>query len=767
MLRYFKIFKSALSAVALTGMLTAGTHCAQTFPNENLVENTLLLLLLDGGVTVSSNSPASGSVGIALNTNVTLTFNRAMDTGTVTFQEADGTCSGSVQISGDSFASCVGGTIAADSAATTFTITPTANLALDRNYSVRVTTDAASEAGQKLTTQFQYSFRTGTSIAINPTTLTVPISNGFNFTASGGQTPYTYSVVTSGGGTINSVTGAYTAPGAVASNITIRVTDGDGVTSDSTVTVHTYSSVVQADSALVARYRLNETTLPTAFDSSASGNHGTFNGAVTTTTGALTADTDAALSFNGTTQWIDGIAAPFDPVGTDFSAELWFNVASLVKNQPMVLLGQTGVGGQAWFLIDTTNTDLLASNLGNTGTGVGIPSVNQWNHLVLTKSGTTLRIYLNGALAATNIVTVESAAGPINIGGFGGGNLFNGSIDEVSLYTRALSAADISLRYRLGKNKYLHLTPDSTELRWNVNQQLTPLGGTAPYTYALTSGPGSVDASTGIYSSGGANGTAVVQVTDARGNTDSVNIGVAFSPLNLGNLRLWMRGDAIRNALDGAAIGFWNDMSGFGIGFTHTVSATQPTWNASGLNGHPTLSFDGMAWLTTFSQALLHAGDATIIVVARPQGGVNNRAIFGRGKLGENMADNVLYQLRTNGAGNLQWFQEFGAGTDQFTTSTSTVTVGNWQYIGGVRDATADTVNFLLDGTTGSVGYANDADGGGDNLQRAFIGYDPTATIFQGDIAEILVFNSALVNPNLNNVCNYLNTRYNLSVTCP
>jgi len=86
--------------------------------------------------------------------------------------------------------------------------------------------------------------------------------------------------------------------------------------------------------------------------------------------------------------------------------------------------------------------------------------IGQWTHLVGTWDGTTLRLYINGALnqyATLNMTPWDSGC-PFHIGGVYDpagdceyiGQFFNGLIDEVTYYNQALSAADVSSLYNAG-----------------------------------------------------------------------------------------------------------------------------------------------------------------------------------------------------------------------------------------------------------------------------------------------------------------------------
>jgi len=80
--------------------------------------------------------------------------------------------------------------------------------------------------------------------------------------------------------------------------------------------------------------------------------------------------------------------------------------------------------------------------------------IGQFSHLVGTWDGVTLRLYINGVL---NAQTVPGASPvdlgyPFYIGGYllpdnYAGQFFNGLIDEVSYYNRALSGGEVQAIY--------------------------------------------------------------------------------------------------------------------------------------------------------------------------------------------------------------------------------------------------------------------------------------------------------------------------------
>ena len=74
-------------------------------------------------------------------------------------------------------------------------------------------------------------------------------------------------------------------------------------------------------------------------------------------------------------------------------------------------------------------------------------SVGTWTHLAVTYDGATLRVYRNGAQSASKAGTgsIQTSTGALRIGGnLVWGEFTDGRIDEVRVYNRVLSAAEIT-----------------------------------------------------------------------------------------------------------------------------------------------------------------------------------------------------------------------------------------------------------------------------------------------------------------------------------
>jgi D-aminopeptidase len=81
-------------------------------------------------------------------------------------------------------------------------------------------------------------------------------------------------------------------------------------------------------------------------------------------------------------------------------------------------------------------------------------STTDWTHLAMTYDGTMQRFYVNGVEVGTHAQTGSMAVGdePLRIGGDAtfAGEFFKGLIDEVKVYNRALTAAEINADMNAG-----------------------------------------------------------------------------------------------------------------------------------------------------------------------------------------------------------------------------------------------------------------------------------------------------------------------------
>jgi beta-lactam-binding protein with PASTA domain len=217
-------------------------------------------------------------------------------------------------------------------------------------------------------------------------------------------------------------------------------------------------------SGLVAAFAFDENSPTTAADSSVVARDGTIRQAV-----HVPGKFGTALSFDGVNDWVtvtDVTNSPLD-LTTGMTLEAWVN-PSQMSGWETVLMKERGVAGEGLLAYALYAHDGAA---GTTGAGArpasylranpvlsttdrrvaastGVLPLNTWTHIASTYDGANFRFYVNGVLVGTTAGSgsINVANGALRIGGNNSstGEFFRGLIDEVRIYNRALSAAEIT-----------------------------------------------------------------------------------------------------------------------------------------------------------------------------------------------------------------------------------------------------------------------------------------------------------------------------------
>jgi hypothetical protein len=198
-------------------------------------------------------------------------------------------------------------------------------------------------------------------------------------------------------------------------------------------------------SGLVAAYGFNEGSGTTLADSSGNGLHGTISGATWTASGKY----GGALSFDGVNDWVTVADNNLLDLTGGLTLMAWVrpDVASGVRD----VLVKEGTGVDVYNLYARNWRGLPEGNVlvgGSNRTAEGSAlAAGTWVHLAATYDGATLRYYTNGSLLASTTISgsIATSGGALRIGGNSlWGEFFDGLIDEVRIYSRALSAAEIT-----------------------------------------------------------------------------------------------------------------------------------------------------------------------------------------------------------------------------------------------------------------------------------------------------------------------------------
>jgi hypothetical protein len=405
------------------------------------------------------------------------------------------------------------------------------------------------------------------------------------------------------------------------------------------------------------------------------------------------------------------------------------------------------------------------------------------------QAGTNVTHYLNGGAFGTGVITLTplDADTPLKIGSRD--DLFTkmkGDLAEILIYDAALSSNDLKnvQDYLAGKYGIAQVQLSNTLPKVQIT---APTAGTnVPAGTAITltatasdtdgsitrvdffaNGIGIASDSTAPYSASYTNNfggavTLTAVATDNLGQqatSASVDFNVTggqTAAIPTSGLVLWLKPDQgiIKDA--GGAVSEWQDSSGTGNNAAQSDSAKQPLFNATGVNGLPTVTFDGtddyLEVPNTPSVAI--TGDITSFFVFNVTDFDTFRAIWAK-TAGNLPAANDYYLV--SGSGSPRFYHgNGGAGIAQVTGTEAPPT------------GTFVTAGFELEGTT-ATHFLNGADNGSGDLAAAGLDLGGPLQIgtradfvtkFKGDLAELVIYARALTAAERTQVQDYLQKKY-------
>ncbi len=208
------------------------------------------------------------------------------------------------------------------------------------------------------------------------------------------------------------------------------------------------------------------------------------NTATAHNTTSIAGEVAGALQFNGTNAYVEAPSGSQNNLGTsDFSLDAWVKVAKTVDESDVrVILDKRDASthGYHFFLYNGKVGVQLADSLGyaNYISTAAMPADNQWHLVAVTVSRNLANggtWYLDGApignFDATGHAGSLTNSVPLDIGtrsaAQGGGSNFKGGIDEVEIFTRALSAGEILSIMQAGPaGKCKCVAPPSNMVAW-------------------------------------------------------------------------------------------------------------------------------------------------------------------------------------------------------------------------------------------------------------------------------------------------------------
>ncbi len=188
---------------------------------------------------------------------------------------------------------------------------------------------------------------------------------------------------------------------------------------------------------LVGYYTLDDN----ANDSSGNGFNGQEKGSPTYDAGVV----GKAIKLDGADDYVDIGNPPTWPSGkTPVSMCMWAATSRIGAGYGIAAAYGTPAAGKC-VCIGRNGTGLVGSGWGGDLTLPGLWKVDEWHHICLSYDGTTARLYADGIEVVSGVRNWNLALSQARIGSqIGGGAFWQGSIDDLRVYGRLLSADEIA-----------------------------------------------------------------------------------------------------------------------------------------------------------------------------------------------------------------------------------------------------------------------------------------------------------------------------------
>lgn len=220
----------------------------------------------------------------------------------------------------------------------------------------------------------------------------------------------------------------------------------------------------------------------------------------------------------------------------------------------------------------------------------------------------------------------------------------------------------------------------------------------------------------------------------------------AFSPSDLAGLQVWLKDTGLSGS-DGDPVATWTNAGAAG-NFAQSTGAAKPTKKTAILNGRDVCRFDGVDdFLTAGDLSAAFPSAATMFIVCT----LNGDSFYG------------LYETNNSACGTAAysavgyWFQFRANPCDNSNNNHPATMPTSGSHRFAVRSSASAWEGWKDAVSQGSRA----ADFGSGTLHRLAV--DGSSSFFlDGDIAEVIVYDSALSDANVLSVHNYLATRFGL-----
>ena len=236
------------------------------------------------------------------------------------------------------------------------------------------------------------------------------------------------------------------------------------------------------------------------------------------------------------------------------------------------------------------------------------------------------------------------------------------------------------------------------------------------------------------------------------GRISRLNTTLFFSPLEIQNMKLWLKADAITGLADGDLVETWVDSSPNSRTVNQTTEALRPIYKTNAINGLPVVRFDGTRWMTSnLPNGTGFYPSVTIFLLFRTAVDGTNMDIIGSNSgysLFVRKADtNKMYAGKVNHVGLL--------------SSNGTVMAGQVKCVtlNLKSDATRLGI-FKIDRVLDNSVVTGNYPAGSGNLQ---VGTEASGNyLLTGDIGEIIIYTTILTTDEMLNVETYLMNKWGI-----
>lgn len=215
----------------------------------------------------------------------------------------------------------------------------------------------------------------------------------------------------------------------------------------------------------------------------------------------------------------------------------------------------------------------------------------------------------------------------------------------------------------------------------------------------------------------------------------TVSVSNGTAPNNFSGMTGWWAADQVQNIADGAVITTLPDLSGNAFSMTPgAISKTAPTYISSGINGKPSLLFNGTSTGVGNTSVPLNKGAFTMVFVGTIESNNSASSSTGFNFFGSYITS--LFGPSVTG----QQMEFYNGGLVQFS---------NYPFSGSItKGGTPSVFMYTYDGTTLKArlngAESTSAQSTSGSVTGFSIGYGPTTFFYNGLMSEAMLFNRAL-----------------------